>query len=961
MKKKVFNGILLGTAAMLCAGGFAACEVTDGKNDGAEKTQIEEVYECYVAYAEKNGETPLSYEDWLASIKGEKGDKGDTGAQGEKGDTGAQGEKGDKGDTGADGKSAYEIWLEQGHTGSEEDFLDWLKGITPGEENKLSFKTLEIKDDSANLTVSNATKEFSFKNEITASGSAKYIVAYDQYGGYQFATKIVPLEAGDNQFYIFETLGGEIVKTYTINIRRRPMYTVSFYTGNGSELQSVQVEEGFTTVAPESAPDRLGYTFAGWDFDFSQKITQNTQIAAQWTANTNTAYKVEYYLQDLESESNYSLHETENLTGTTDTTANAEIKSFAHFTHTENPYYGYSYESGNIAPDGSLVLKVYYTRDSYTVTFNGNGGVYPYYGNETQTTRTVKYGGKVTAPEFTRTGYTQNGWEQPLPETISGNLTLSAAWQINQYTLTLVLGGGLENKTITQDYGSAIEVETPEREGYDFKEWRESDNSWANVVTIPETMPAENLTVYANWKINQYSITFVYNNGQNNKTITRNYGATIGNIGNPVWEGHTFIGWDGELPDVMPAENLTFTAEWQINQYTLTLVLGGVLENKTITQDYGSAIEVKTPEREGYDFQYWCDSWGDAVTIPETMSGGNLTVYAKWNAIFYVSGDTITGLTSYGVNKTKLMIPEAIDGVKIVNIESGAFGSCNAAACNEKDNLKYIGSKDNPYLFLVKASKNLENFEIDSGCKYIGDSAFYECSNLAKITIPNSVTFIGNQAFSGCSNLTSVTIPDSVTSIGGSAFSCCHGLTSITIPDSVTSISDYAFYNCSGLTSVTIPNSVISIGESVFDGCSKLTYNEKDGLKYLGNSENLYLYLADTTSTSITEAKIDENCRFIGSSAFYYCSGLTSITIGNSVTSIGDSAFYYCSGLTSVTIGNSVTSIGERAFYYCSGLTKINFEGTISQWNGIHKGYNWSYGVSSWCEVCCTDGTISLK
>lgn len=612
MKKKVFNGILLGTAAMLCAGGFAACEATDGKNDG---------------------------------------------------------------------KSAYEIWLEQGNTGSEEDFLDWLKGITPGEENKLSFKTLEIKDNSANLTVSNATKEFSFKNEITTSGSAKYIVALDEYGVYQFATKIVPLEAGDNQFYIFETLGGEIVKTYTINIRRRPMYTVSFYTGNGSELQSVQVEEGFTTVAPESAPDRLGYTFAGWDFDFSQKITQNTQIAAQWTANTNTAYKVEYYLQDLESEYNYSLHETENLTGTTDTTANAEIKSFAHFTHTENPYYGYSYESGNIAPDGSLVLKVYYTRDSYTVTFNGNGGVYSYYGNETQITRTVKYGGKITAPEFTRTGYTQNGWEQPLPETISENLTLTAAWQINQYTLTLVLGGGLENKTITQDYGSAIEnIEIPEREGYDFKEWRGGNDTWSNVVTIPETMPAENLTVYANW-----------------------------------------------------------------------------------------------------------------------------------NAIFWLSqnGDTITGLTSYGENKTKLIIPEAIDGVKITNIDRGAFVSCNAAACNEKGDLRYIGSKDNPYLFLVKASKNLATYEIDSGCKYIGNSAFYECSNLAKITIPNSVTTIGGSAFSGCSGLKSITIPNSVTSIGYQAFSGCSGLTSVTIPDSVTSIGNSAFY-----------------------GCSKLVYNVKENLKW---------------------------------------------------------------------------------------------------------------------------------
>lgn len=772
MKKKVFNGILLGTAAMLCAGGFAACEVTDGKN----------------------------------------------------------------------GKSAYEIWLEQGNTGSEEDFLDWLKGITPGEENKLSFKTLEIKDDSANLTVSNATKEFSFKDEIAVSGSSQYIVAYDQYGGYQFATKIVPLEAGDNQFYIFETLGGEIVKTYTINIRRRPMYTVSFYTGNGSELQSVHVEEGFTTVAPESAPDRLGYTFAGWDFDFSQKITQNTQIAAQWTANTNTAYKVEYYLQDLESESNYSLHETENLTGTTDTTANAEIKSFAHFTHTENPYYGYSYESGNIAPDGSLVLKVYYTRDSYTVTFNGNGGVYPYYGNETQKTYTVKYGGKITAPEFTRTGYTQNGWDQPLPEMISENLTLSAAWQINQYTLTLVLGGGLENKTITQDYGSAIEnIEIPERKGYDFKEWRESDNSWANVVTIPETMPA-----------------------------------------------------------------------------------------------------------------------------------GNLTVYAKWNAIFTLSenGDTITGLTSYGANKTKLIIPEAIDGVKITNIEGGAFIYCNSAACNEKDNLKYIGSKDNPYLFLVKASKNLDSFEIDSGCKYIGDSAFYQCSSLASIEIPNGLISIGDSAFSdcgnltsitignsvksigvraflGCGKLTSITIPSSVLSIGYSAFQNCSSLASIEIPNGVTFIGPYAFRGCSELTSVMIPNSVLTIGYSAFQRCGKLTYNVKDHLRYLGNSENPYLYLDGITSTSITEAKIDNNCRFVG---------------GGIITTRGNGGvFTGCTELESVTIPKSVISIGYQAFWCCDKLTKINFEGTISQWIEIEKGLSWAYGVSLWCEVCCTDGTIRLK
>ena len=172
---------------------------------------------------------------------------------------------------------------------------------------------------------------------------------------------------------------------------------------------------------------------------------------------------------------------------------------------------------------------------------------------------------------------------------------------------------------------------------------------------------------------------------------------------------------------------------------------------------------------------------------------------------------------------------------------------------------------------------------------------------------------------------------------------------------------DCAFSGCSGLTSVTIPNSVTSIGASAFEGCSKLVYNVKENLKYLGNVKNPYLYLTGPTSTSIAEANIDKNCRFIGVEAFEYCRSLTSVVIPDSVTSIGVEAFYYCSGLTSVTIPDSVISIGYSAFKGCSGLTKINFEGTISQWNEIKKSDDWSYGVSSWCEVCCTDGTISLK
>ena len=94
----------------------------------------------------------------------------------------------------------------------------------------------------------------------------------------------------------------------------------------------------------------------------------------------------------------------------------------------------------------------------------------------------------------------------------------------------------------------------------------------------------------------------------------------------------------------------------------------------------------------------------------------------------------------------------------------------------------------------------------------------------------------------------------------------------------------------------------------------------------------------------------------IGDYAFEDCSGLTSITIPDSVTSIGDEAFCECSGLTSITIGNSVTSIGFRAFYECSGLTDVYYSGTIDQWKSIAIGSSNAYLFAS--TIHCIDGDI---
>ena len=166
---------------------------------------------------------------------------------------------------------------------------------------------------------------------------------------------------------------------------------------------------------------------------------------------------------------------------------------------------------------------------------------------------------------FTRAGYTQVGWS-----TVDGGekvygfediytkneaLTLYPVWNTNKYTITFDTNGGSEIAPITQDYGTEITTpDNPTRKGYTFKGWDKE---------IPETMPAENMTVKAQWEINQYTITFDTNGGSEIAPITQDYGTEITAPDNPTRKGYTFKGWDKEIPKTMPAENITITARWK--------------------------------------------------------------------------------------------------------------------------------------------------------------------------------------------------------------------------------------------------------------------------------------------------------------------------------------------------------------------------------------------------------------
>ena len=324
--------------------------------------------------------------------------------------------------------------------------------------------------------------------------------------------------------------------------------------------------------------------------------------------------------------------------------------------------------------------------------------------------------------------------------------------------------------------------------------------------------------------------------------------------------------------------------------------------------------------------------------IPEGTIG-------KFGYSFASDGSNGIILTSYSGNPTELVIPETIDGHKVVGIQEEVFRYCQALKT-----LTIPKSVNTIRNVCFDYCESLEEIKVDSDNEFFCsvDGVLFDKGKdtlirypLAKADkeyiIPDGVSVMENKAFAYCKYLTAVTVSADVTRVSQSAFVSCEALESVNISEGVAGIADYAFKSCAALKYVNVPESVIHIRETSFVLCDSLvainvaedndTYCSADGVLFSESMTELIKYPACKADEYYS---IPEDVTDIASDAFYNCKKLNRVTIPDGVSVIEDYTFYG-SHLTYVDIPYGVAVIGENAFSNCPELSQVTIPVSVTE------------------------------
>ncbi len=600
--------------------------------------------------------------------------------------------------------------------------------------------------------VSNDTEIFSLGTLVKVNSKSSWIASYDVSCTKVILSKIVELTAGDNFCYVNVTDENGNMSLYTLNIRRREIYEVSFAD---SDVQSQYIEEDSCAVTPSTA-NRTGYTFESWNFDFSTPIVKNTVISAKWNLIT---YNIEYELNGGE---NNSLNPT---------TYNIECEDIVLQMPNKTGYDFVGWYADEAVTEkaekiaiGSYGNKKFYTKwniTTYNIEYELNGGK----NNSLNPTTYTIESNDIVLQSPSKTGYDFAGWyaDEALSKKAGkivagsfGTKKFYAKWNVVTYNIEYELNGGVNNSANPTTYtieSEDIVLRTPtiQSEDYDgFIGWF-SDKELRYEAQSIKQGSCGNKTFYAKWSSKYFlfdthskTITGLTDYGKTCSKIVipeKLYNITVASIG-----GSAFYDCKG-LTSVTIPDSVMSIGSWAFSGCT------------NLTSVY----------YEG-DIASWC-----GVSGLENIMSGSQTLY--------IGGNKVEG---------ELVVPNSVK-----SISDAAFYGCKGlTSVTIPDSVTSIG------VSAFSDCKDLTSVIIPDSVTSISDGAFRNCTGLTSVTIPDSVTSIDSSAFRDCTGLTSVTIPDSVTSIGDLAFYSCTGLTSVTIPNSVTNINAYAFYLCIGLKKI---------------------------------------------------------------------------------------------------------------------------------------------------------------
>ena len=283
-----------------------------------------------------------------------------------------------------------------------------------------------------------------------------------------------------------------------------------------------------------------------------------------------------------------------------------------------------------VGTTGNVVVSAKWEPITYTIDFDTNGGL--------PTLSSIDYtieSDSFTLQEITKAGYTFDGWyngETKVTEITTGtygNMTLVAKWTADLYTISYNLADGVnspENPTSYTIESGLITLKEPTRVGYTFVGWYNGEQ----LVTTIDSNTLENISLTAKWTVNSYKLTFDVDGNLTEKNFK--YGESVTAIENPTKVGHTFAGWSKELPETMPANDITVEAKWAINSYDITYDLAGGVnspENPTSYTIESGLITLKDPTRVGYTFVGWYNG-EQLVTTIDSNTLENITLTAKW-------------------------------------------------------------------------------------------------------------------------------------------------------------------------------------------------------------------------------------------------------------------------------------------------------------------------------------------